>query len=92
MCDRMQATGCTSFDHGDCFQFCTDADDLATDGQCATQFDAYESCVSGLPDICTANSSPDSTVEPACSDKVAAYGECVLAYCNDNPSKDYCTP
>jgi len=92
LCEEAYARGCADFDHGQCIKGCVDAEDFIEETtECESTFQSFLSCLENQSYICDTLYDPDlPTTEPACNDQAVGYAECLVDYCADNPSKDWC--
>jgi hypothetical protein len=91
ICEDAQTEGCADFDHGACVNGCVDAEDFMEETtECEGVFREYLSCVEIQNPVCLAVPDPDAPGSEACNDEAIEYYECVIDYCVDYPSKDWC--
>jgi hypothetical protein len=65
-----------------CDDFCLGEDARATGTGCHGQYDAAETCLADLDDVCTGTK--------ACATEINTANSCELAYCMKHPGDDVC--
>lgn len=84
LCEEAQSCeGSQGLSGDDCAAECGEAEDLADDADCGSEFDDYLDCIADAPDVCNID-------ENECQSEGIAYAFCVLAYCQDNRNAPGC--
>jgi len=92
LCDDARDEDCKNSDHDGCIQLCTMADDMKDDtDKCSSEFDDLISCVGEQDDVCDFyETDSDTGKRKKCNSELTDYAECVVEYCGDHESRDYC--
>jgi hypothetical protein len=75
------ANACPDATQNDCPTLCNEYDSAATSAGCASQYDAFMSCLAGLPSQCTTST---------CDGQLNALMTCIGPYCTNNPDSPVC--
>jgi len=79
ICDAAKQQSCTSIK--DCSKFCVAAANLASKGNCQSQYNAYDSC---------ARSTATCSIDATCKSQETAFTTCAAAFCLVNMSDADC--
>ncbi len=94
LCDDAKEEDCKDVDHDDCVHNCIVVEDLQADtDKCDDDYDSFLSCVNDQSDICDAFEPDEDEPEKLkkCNSELIDLQECIVDYCKDHESRDYCS-
>ena len=89
-CDNAKDQDCSHFDHDECLHGCISYEDMQKDTtKCDDEWDALQSCISDLSDICKVEDSESDSTK--CKSEIEDFNTCYMDYCTEHPTRDYCS-